>query len=642
MKKTFFLVCSFLLAISNNSKAQSIDWKYQTNDPIFKYEVPSDRVILIHGESNGEKVVNSKRIFPSVTALHSNTGEKVWGIANPIEMMGVSEKEKNLSSVAVKMRYVKKNSNYIRFGHLLVIDSKDGKVMFNPTAEGITEILYSKLFPEGIMATAKLNNERVQLFLSFSSWKIAWVKKETTENGIEKNLSKGVFNLMSTDPNAKKNIAIELAKSSLYNGNYIDGNYLMKTEEGVIENFNLTKGTLNWTYKPQNQLKQHLIAKDQARENTLVYLSTHTSSNKSGIEALDYKTGHVLWKKDLNYKIDLLQVVDESLSILAIPATNVLGKRYYQIYDKQGQALLKEQSLKAFGTGISEVLTKNNKLIIIAKSSQSGSSNINTPFGKVSTSKTGTSTKFPEFVNIINLDTKEFLFDRRIKTKDIVKEIFPLEKGLFIIENNRAYLVDYASKKEIGKPIKASSRLIFMENDKDEIYVTAEKASSVYRLNKTTGETKQIINLKKNSINFIHELLLIQDDILISGIDKKENLVLLKIDANGNTIYNKTFPSSNYKKSWAMPLLENNLYLFIKEEKNIDAVGLFDVTTGKLTNKFSNPIEIKGKIRKNTGSYYVHKKNGTIYNIPQVSVKSPIDKKSRTFNSSGIIIAKRY
>jgi|TARA_B110000908_G_scaffold1201_1_gene1505 hypothetical protein len=73
MNKIFLLLGFLLLSTLNNLKAQTLDWKFQTNDYIFKYNLPSDRVVLIHGESDGKKVVRSNRIFPSITGLDNKT-----------------------------------------------------------------------------------------------------------------------------------------------------------------------------------------------------------------------------------------------------------------------------------------------------------------------------------------------------------------------------------------------------------------------------------------------------------------------------------------------------------------------------------------------------------------------------------------
>ncbi len=213
---------------------------------------------------------------------------------------------------------------------------------------------------------------------------------------------------------------------------------------------------------------------------------------------------------------------------------------------------------------------------------------------------------------------------------------------MLIVENNQAYIVDYNTRNKIGNPIKSKSKLIYIDSHEDHLYVTSEKATELYDINTSTGEIKQIISLKKNKMTSVYELILLENDILIYGTNKKEELVLIKVDPNGNLLYNKTFPSSNHKKSLQMPVIDNILYVYIEIQKNVDAVGLFDMGTGELKNTYSEYIEVKGQSRKNVGSYYVNKRNGAIYNIPKAEAKSPFDKKSRSYNSKGVIILKRF
>lgn len=223
---------------------------------------------------------------------------------------------------------------------MIVVNSKDGSILFNPTKEGISEILYSKLFPEGIMATAKINNENVQLFLSFSSWKIEWIKEGQTQKNTEGKINNAILGLMTNSSNSRETIIDEIAKSDLYTGNYINGNYIVKnTERKTISSFNILKGSENWVYNSERPIQQYIVRQDETKENTIIYLKTLSSNNKSNIVVLDYMTGTILWEKDLDYRVDKLKIIGTSLSVLVSPATDVIGKRYYQIYDKKGESL---------------------------------------------------------------------------------------------------------------------------------------------------------------------------------------------------------------------------------------------------------------------------------------------------------------
>ncbi len=639
----FFLVGCISFFILNESQAQSIDWKYQTNDFIFKYELPSNRVVLIHGKSNGTKVVKSIRQFPSVTALDKNTGKKVWEIKNPINMMGASEKEKNAGTVNVNMKYVKKNSDYIRFGHLMVVDSKDGNILYNPTQEGITEILHSKLFPEGIMATAKLNGEMVQLFLSFTSWKIAWTKKEKAKKNIEKKTNDFLVGLMSTNTNSKNNIAEELSKFSFYNGIYFKGDYIINHPKNTIVSFNLITGDENWKYESKN-VNHYTIGKDKKTNDAIIYITYRISNSKSDVIALNYKSGELLWKKTKDYTVDKLKIINNSDSVLVLPSTNVLGKRYYQIYDKKGVPILEEGKLRSFGSGVRKVIKESKQLVIISKSKQSSTPvSINTMFGTLS-GKKGAATKFPEFINVIDLNTKKFIFNKRIKTGDKVKFIKLLKNGngLIVIENNQVYIINYnTAKKE--NVIKSKTKILYID-DESTLYLAKEDATGIYGINKTTGKITQIINprkTKKLKMTFVHELILTDNGIVISGLNKKDNMQLVKLDLNGNIDYAKTYISPNYQASWRMPIIENIFYTLIESEDEKKAVGLFSLNTGEFVRKFSYPIKIEENSFRNIGSYYVNKKDKVIYHIPKAEGKG-FSKKPKKYNAHGIIVAKQF
>lgn len=127
------------------------------------------------------------------------------------------------------------------------------------------------------------------------------------------------------------------------------------------------------------------------------------------------------------------------------------------MYDKQGNALLEPKSVKSFGHGISGVLKDNNRLEVIADSGESGTpAEIHFGFFKLGISQRGWSTKFKALVNIIDLDTKQYVFEKRFKTGDVVQYIELLNNGMLIMENNQAYVVDYITGKKKESAIKSN------------------------------------------------------------------------------------------------------------------------------------------------------------------------------------------
>lgn len=619
---------------------QSLNWQASMGNYIYKYEIKSDRVFIIYGDSDGTKVVKSKRIFPHVAALDKETGNKVWEISNPIEMMGVSEKEQNSGSVKVRVKGVGK-TKYIRLGHLMIVNPSDGTVLFNPTENGITEILYSKAFPEGILATAKLNKQYVQLFLSFTTWEIAWFKQDKNKK-IKDKINNFLVGMMATDANAKRDIQKELKDSD--DGYYFNGDYIIQLpEERAIVSYNLKTGIENWKYKYEKAFSQYLITEDQSAGGVLIYLITQNNwGNKSTIQSLDYSTGNILWQNDVDYSISNLVPLNETASVLVVPKAT-FGKKYFQIYDRDGKEILEKNGLKSFGTNIEDWLSYNNKLIIVAGSGQKNTpGSIDLGFKNLSLSSTGGATKFREFVNIINLQTKQFVFEKKIKTDDKVEYIKPLVAGLLVIERNQVSVYDYKTGKKIFKPLRSKKKLLYLDDDENTIFVAPEDASALYSIDNLSGQLRQIINLKKKKVkmNFLHELILTDNGIILHGLNKKDDLMFVKVSNAGNLVYKNEFQSPDYQDSWQMPVVGQLVYCLIEMENGTSAVGAIDMSTGEMAHRYY--FNIEGGIRENVGHYYVSRKDGTIYHVPWAKSSSPLDKKAKKFNASGIFKAIQY
>ena len=72
--------------------------------------------------------MRSKRIssdYFSITALDDITGEKKWEIKDPLRKALSDKKD-------FKIETLEKNPDYLRLGHLLIVNSKDGAIIFNP------------------------------------------------------------------------------------------------------------------------------------------------------------------------------------------------------------------------------------------------------------------------------------------------------------------------------------------------------------------------------------------------------------------------------------------------------------------------------------------------------------------------------
>lgn len=149
----------------NLSFSQSVHWEIELGSNIFDHEITAENLIVVHGESNGDKVVNSERIYPDVSAIDNITGEIAWEIKSPFAMMAMYYR--NNPRVEVEKLGHK---DYIRFGHLLIVDPKDGTILFNPASKGISAVQYSKVFPVGILATGLIHGERKQFFIPFSTF----------------------------------------------------------------------------------------------------------------------------------------------------------------------------------------------------------------------------------------------------------------------------------------------------------------------------------------------------------------------------------------------------------------------------------------------------------------------------------------
>lgn len=635
MIKQTSLIILILLFFSINLNAQSYDWTKQTNDNIFSLQFVPNKIILAHGINGTTKVVRSKRIssdYFSITALDDITGEKKWEIKDPLRKALSDKKD-------FKIETLEKNPDYLRLGHLLIVNSKDGAIIFNPEKEGITSIFSSIILPEGIIADVSKSGVRSYLFLSFSSWNIEWEKKNTSklENGKK----------FAIDFSAGRNDAIKLTKSlanSLQRGTKINDTYIVNIKKNKVVNLNVNTGVENWKYESKNTILQKIIVQDPITKRAIVYLNTKNNRSKSSIVALDFTTGNLLWEKKIKDRIDHLKGLHESMSVLAFPATNGIGKKYYQIYNEKGEALIEGKSLKAFGYGIRKIVKNDNYLIIITNSNQR--SNSPTGFANAFT-KTQYGTKSPEFINVLNLETKKFIFDKRVKTNSKVKVVEVLEKGLFILENDQAYIIDYKTGKKIGGSIASKTKLIVNEFNENELYIVQEDAKYLFRVDKKRGEIKEIAYLRKtgSKISFISDLILLEKEILLYGVTKRDNLAIVKLDYNGNLIYSKIIPftASNYQKSWTMPIVNNKIHLIKSaDKKGNKSLEVFDINDGEISNSFSYDIRLEGKLQQNSGKYFVNPKNGMIYHTPALKVKNGFQKKRREFNSKGIILAKQF
>ncbi len=629
--------------VSFFAKGQSLDWEVELGKKIYDYRIYSDKVVLVYGDYNGNKVVKSKRLYPDVVVLNRLTGEKMWEIKEPMEMMGTSKSEKNSGSAQVYVRRIK-NTKMIRVGRMLLLGDK-GEVLFNPTKAGITNILYSKVFPEGILANAKLNGDNVVLFLSFDTFSVAWSKQGSGKESI-KGLSNFALGMMSKDPASKRKMAIHLSKSPFYNGYYTeDGNYIVQSpEKGEITSFNLKTGNENWKYKSEIAFSHYNITENENTKKITIHLVDQLSrmGNKHNIIALDGDTGNVLWQKDEGFAVvNNLSVIDDLGAILVQSSSSKLGKKYFQIFDDKGQEKLENNTLRSFGTTIEEISVKDNLLTIVSKS---GQSNEGPSVGilKIPT-KTGTHTKFLEYINIIDLKTGKYVFENRIKTSDrvIYTKLYGNNKFL-VVQPNRIQLFDAITQKEIGKSIKSTTPFVFVEDDKGIVYITSEKAGYIYTVN-NQGEITSIGNLRKNNskIEQIHEIITLDNgSVLLHGLTNKDEIVLTKIGSNGVLEYEKTYDTPDYKKSWKMPIVEDTIYIYCFDENGTPSVGVINMQNGNLEHRFTYSIESTSHY--NEGDYYVSKKTRTIYHAPKARLKSPFDKKSGHFNSKGVFTLKKY
>jgi len=643
MNKLFLSAILFFTLFSNSVIAQSVNWETALSQRIIEKTVIGDRVIIMYGRSNGGEVVNKKRIYPDIVALNTLTGEKVWEIKNPIELMAIK------STTKVTMTPIE-GTGYIRFGDLLIVNSKDGTILFSPTEEGITSISHSKLFPEGILARVNLNGKWVQLFLSLTTFNIEWTNEKSFDESQASKKDKAYENLFRNSPTMRSSQPKQSSKKPDYSGKYFNGNYIVKFFKEIVS-FNLITGKENWKYQSKNSFTKYKISKNPETGEAIIFFATQkgVSAGKNILHALNINTGEILWKQNINYSISKLITLNDDLSVLVEPEKSI-GKRYFQIFNNKGEPYLEDNSLKSFGQGIITVLKQDNRLTIVSKSGES-----ETPLGldfgiigrKIGFSKRGMSTKHKAFINIIDSSTKKFVFEKNFKTGDNISYLEPLEGGLLIIEPNQAYTLDYNTGIEKEKSIKSRVRLNFIDDEKGTIYLIPEDASKIYTINKSTGSIKQLVDLKSKNlgISFIRELLLTEDGLILYGLTKKDDLTYSKLDFDGNVIYNKFYPTNNFRKSWTMPIIGLNMYQLSISKKNgieNDEISIVNLTTGNLEDQFSYFINIDGRNKRNIGTYDLDTDSGIIFHAPTSALSSPFDKKSINFNNKGIITAKRF
>ncbi len=626
---------------------QTIDWETSMLKNIYGYNTYNNRVVVIYGDSNGTKVVKSKRYFPGIAGLDKFTGEKLWEIKDPMSMMGASKAEKNHKSVTVKLKHVN-NTNLIRVGRMLILD-ENGKVLFNPTKAGLTHILYSKVFPEGILANATLKGENVLLFLSFDTWKIEWTKtKSDKTNKTHKKLNSFMIKMMSNAPNGKVQLEQTLANSPLYNGYYtVNGNYIFQDKEkGEIISIHLKTGKENWKFTSKIVLSNYLIAKNKNTGDLMIYLVDKTSrfGNKHQILALDGRSGKVLWKKEKGYtEVYSLSVIDDLATVLVLSSPKKIGKKYFQIFDSKGTAKLENNTLRSYETELVSTTLDHNLLTIVTKSSQVHNSSTLT-IDSIDF-EVGEAT-IPEYVNIIDLETGKYLLKKRIKTAHniLFTKIYNNSRFL-VIQPDRVQLFDIKTRKEIGRSIKSKTEIVYLENNEGTVYIASDKAGKLYTID-TNGEIKGR-SLKKmgSKIKQVHEIISLENgSVLLQGILNKTKLVstkkqfkiiLTKIGTNGTLEYEHTYKTPNYIKSWRMPIIDDNIYIYTFDKAGTHSVGVVNMESGVTEKYFSYAIE--NNKRDNDGSYYFSKKDRVIYHTPIARSTSPLDKKSQHFNAKGIL-----
>ncbi len=636
------LIISSILFLAFTVKGQELNWKKSLGKKIFKYKVFPNKIIVLYGDYNGDKVVRSERLYPDIIALDKFTGEKLWEIKKPIDMIGATEGEKNRGTVSVALRGFK-NKNVVRISKMLIIGN-DGKILFNPKKEGITNILYSKIFPEGIMASVKYKGENSIIFLSSDTWKITWVKKGDGSK-INKKFGTFMINMMSNNASSKKELKRKVSRSPIFRGFQTkDGNYIIHSQkDNEITSFNLKTGKENWKYKAKIAFYGCKIARNKEKGRTVVYMADQVGrfSGKKQLIALDGKTGKVLWRKEKKLAaLSSLKIIDDKATIVAMYTRKRLGKKYFQIFDIEGNEKLKDDYLKGFGIAFEAVDYNNGLVTVITRTGQKNhSSYLSYGSLKVSTSKTGSRTKLPELVNIIDVKTGEYLFKKRIKTSDIVQYTKLINNNLLVIQQNKVQVFNTKTNKRVGKDISSKTPILYVEDEKGTLFISSKKSSKVYKVNEL-GELEVFFNIKKSDskIKKIHEIILLDSGILLHGLTYKNKIVFVKIENDGKVKYEKIVDTPNYKRSFTLPIIENDIYIYNFDKEGNPSVGIVDLESGNIKNQYTYPFEEKY----DDGWYIVSKIDRIIYHIPRIKSRLPFNKKADRYRAKGIFVVKRF
>lgn len=597
MKKTALILC---ILISNIILSQTVNWETKVGNDITNFVQLPKSVVVVYGDNTYIPNVTYK---PDVVVLDKFTGEKLWSLKNPIDLMPGAE--------YVSIEYIEEH-NLIRFGHLLLVDADTGVIKFNPVKEGIAGVLHSTIFPEGILATVGKNRNRYEILIPFETCSIAWTHDEDQQmDSFTNKKDKMMYNMMKDDPNMSQSLPQISYTSSPHKGYYYKGHYIVQFFKEIIC-YDLKTGLEKWKYRSKKFFNGYVVSENTDTGQAVIFASTQKgfSAGKNILYALDINTGEVLWEKPVNHSIARLIPINDINGVLIEPKKSI-GKRYLQVYDKQGTALLEEKSVKSFGHGIIGVLKTKNNLVIIADSGE-----ISTPaeihFGliKVGISQRGRYTKFKALVNIINLDTKQYIFEKRFKTGDTVQYLELLEDGVLILENNQAYVVDYNTGEKKESAIKSNYNLLFRDYGDKDFYVFPEILSKVYKIDRNSGQIHTITDLSLTDIpiKYISDLTFGPKGYTILGYSHDNEFAFIELDQAGQIVRASTTLS--------------------EEEKISSQIGHF--------------IVIDNRVRRNIGRYIMDYDNNLIIHVPVANVVTPLDKKAINYNSQGVISAKTY
>jgi len=595
MNKTYLFV---LLAISHFTFSQTANWETTVGNNILDFVVFPKNIIVMYGEdSNVPYAANTT----DVVALDKFTGKKKWELKNLLDLMPGDE--------YVSAEHIAKH-NLIRFGHLLLVDEDSGTILFNPKEEGITGVLHSTTFPEGILATVGKNRKRYQIFIPFETHQIAWTRDSEMDAFTNKK-DKMMFEMMKDDPNMSQALPQLPLSDSPYKGYYYKGDYIVQFFKEIIC-FDLSTGQEKWKYRPKKFFNGYAISENEQTGKAVVYASTQKgiSAGKNILYALDISTGAVLWEKQIDHSIAKLIPIHESNSLLVEPK-KAIGKRYFQIYGEDGSPQLAEKSLQSFGHGIYGVIKNQNRLVLIAESGESESpAEIHYGFIRLGISQRGWATKFKALINIIDLDTKQYVFEKRFKTGDLVNYLELLNDGMLIVENNQAYVVDYQTGDKKAPAIKSNHELLYRDYDDSNFYIIPERLSSLHKIDRNTGAIHPIADLSLTDVDlkYVTDLGHTQNGYTLFGYSASNEFAFVDLDASGKVVNAST------------ALSENDIIL----------------------SNIAHYIVIENKKRQNIGRYSVDYENNIIIHVPIARETSPLDKKAFNYNKLGVISAKTY